>query len=65
MVWAARLASEPLQEIMLMPSGIAVSGKDGGWLCSSNLLTYMDSGLEVTPASQGIFSSKTRQQRNS
>jgi len=64
-VWAARLASEPLQDDMLMPRSVAVSGKDGGWLCSSNLLTYMDSGLEVTPESQGIFSTKKRQWPNS
>lgn len=64
-VWAARLASEPLREITLMPGGVAVSGKDGGWLCSSDLLTYMDSRSEVTPESQCVFSTNTRQRRNS
>lgn len=64
-MWAARLASEPLREITLTPTGVAVAGKDGGWLCSSDLLTYTDSRLEVTPESQCLFSTNTRQQPNS
>lgn len=54
-MFAAGLASEPLREITLKFDGVALSGKDGERLCSGNLLTYVDSRLDVTHVPVHIF----------